>query len=82
MPLDPQRARAKLIEARAALEEAEAALKPGTLDTMRFRRSAIAQTWLNNADVWTKAEPDPAALSSLAAANKAFDANHMPKGIE
>ena len=83
IPFDPQLARAKAVEAQAALAQAEAAIVPGTLDTTRFRRSAIAQTWLNNAEVWAKAEPgNPAAQSSLAAANKAFTANFMPKGIE
>ncbi len=43
----------------------------------------MAQTWLNNADAWVRAEPtNPDAQSSRAATDKAFDANHMPKGIE
>ena len=83
IPFDPKLARAKAMEAQAALSQAEAALKPGTLDNTRFRRSAIAQTWLNNADAWVKAEPaDSDAQSSRAAADKAFDRNHMPRGIE
>ena len=92
VPFDPQRARAKAAEAQSALTKANADViaaegrqppTPNEVGDMRFRRSAIAQTWLNNAEAWAKAEPsDGAAQSSLTAANKAFDAYHMPKGIE
>ncbi len=92
VPFDAQLARDKSAEAQSALVKANADVTaaegrrppiPNEVGDMRFRRSAIAQTWLNNAEAWAKAEPsNSAAQSSLAAATKAFEAYHMPKGIE
>lgn len=85
---DPALARSRAAEAKAALQEAEAAVTRAEranagdeIGHTRRRRAAAAGAWRLNAAAWAKGAPgDAAAQEALAASQKAARAYAMPSG--